>query len=90
MNFEWDPEKAASNLDKHEVSFPEAASAFGDPFSLVIADPRHSQDESRWILLGLTSTGKLVVVAHAERGENIRLLSARVATRGKRQDDERG
>ncbi len=89
MNFEWDPEKASSNLAKHSVSFPEAASAFGDRLSLLIADPAHSDDESRWILLGMTKSGRLVVVAHAERGESIRLISARLATRRERQDYER-
>ena len=79
MNFEWDPEKEASNLAKHGVSFAEAATAFGDPLSLVIADPAHSEDETRWILLGLTFRGRLVVVSHADRGENIRLISARAA-----------
>lgn len=88
MNFEWDPEKEASNLAKHGVSFAEAATAFGDPLSLVIADPSHSQDEARWILLGLTFRGRLVVVSHADRDGNIRLISARLATRRERADYE--
>ena len=88
MKFEWDPEKASSNLEKHGVSFAEAATAFGDPLSAVIADPAHSDDESRWILLGMTFSGRLAVVAHADRGENIRLFSARLATRRERRDYE--
>jgi len=87
--FEWDPEKATSNLEKHGVSFPEAATAFGDPLSIVIADPAHSDDEHRWVLLGLTTTGRLVVVSHAERDGSIRLISARLATRRETKNYER-
>ena len=82
--FEWDASKAESNLRKHRVSFEEAASAFADPFSLTIADPDHSADEERWVLLGLTYLNRLVVVAHAERGDNMRLISARLATSAER------
>jgi hypothetical protein len=89
LTFEWDAEKAASNLVKHGVSFPEAATAFGDPLSMVMADPDHSGREDRWLLLGMTFEGRLVVVAHAERRETIRLISARLATRRERQDYER-
>jgi uncharacterized DUF497 family protein len=84
----WDPEKATSNLEKHGVSFPEAATAFGDPLSIVIADPAHSADEHRWILLGLTTTGRLVVVSHAERDGSVRLISARLATRREKKNYE--
>jgi uncharacterized DUF497 family protein len=90
LTFEWDPEKADANLAKHGVSFAEAATAFGDPLSAVIADPAHDEDEHRWILLGMTFRARLVVVAHAERGENIRLISARLATRRERSDYEQG
>jgi uncharacterized protein len=83
LGFVWDPAKAATNLAKH-VSFDEAATAFGDPLSIVIADPEHSDDENRWLLLGATFRGRLVVVAHAERGENVRLISARLANRRER------
>lgn len=58
MEFEWDPKKAASKLEKHDVPFDEAATAFGDPLSLTIADPDHSDDEDRFILLGQTLAGK--------------------------------
>lgn len=88
MIFEWNPEKAVSNLEKHGVSFPEAATAFGDPLSIVIADPAHSDDEHRWILLGVTTTGQLVVVSHAERDGSIRLISARLATRREKKNYE--
>ena len=88
ITFEWDQEKAAANAEKHGVSFPEAATAFGDPLSIVISDPVHSDQENRWVLIGMSSAGRLVVVAHAERGESIRLISARLATRRERTDYE--
>ena len=63
MEFEWDEAKAAANLELHGVSFPEASTAFGDPLSVTIADPDHSEDEQRFILLGLTFSGRLVAAA---------------------------
>ena len=68
MNFEWDHEKAASNLDKHGVSFEEAATAFGDPLSSTIPDPDSSDDEERYALVGQAFSGRLGVV-HTDRGE---------------------
>jgi uncharacterized DUF497 family protein len=67
LKFDWDERKAAANLRKHGVSFEEAASAFGDPLSLTIPDPEHSQNEERCILLGISERARLVVVAHTER-----------------------
>ncbi len=84
MRFEWDPEKARRNVAKHGVAFEEAATAFGDPLSLTILDPDHSEEEDRFILLGQTYTGRLVVIMHTDRGENIRVISARLATRRER------
>lgn len=84
MEFEWDAAKAESNLEKHGVSFDEAATAFGDPLSITIADPDHSTDEDRFVLLGEAYTGRLVVVIHTERGARIRVISARLATRRER------
>lgn len=84
MEFEWDPDKAASNEEKHGVSFDEAATAFGDPLSLTISDPDHSDDEDRFVLVGQTYAGRLVVVAHTERGDRIRIISARLASRRER------
>ena len=81
LTFEWDQEKADSNLEKHDISFAEAATAFGDPLSLTIDDPDHSEGENRYILLGRTFEGATVVVSHAERDDNIRIISARRATR---------
>lgn len=84
LSFEWDPAKAASNLTKHGVSFESASTAFGDSRSLVIPDPAHSQLEDRFILLGQTQQGLMVVVVHVERGDRIRLISARRASRKER------
>ncbi len=88
MNFEWDREKAASNLEKHEVSFEEAATAFGDPLSSTILDPDSSDDEDRYVLIGQAFSGRLVVVVHTDRGESVRLISARLATRSERRSYE--
>ena len=88
MQFEWDPEKAALNLAEHGISFEEAATAFGDALSRTIADPDHSDDEQRFVLLGLTFRGRLVVVSHTDRGETVRLISARPATSRERRSYE--
>jgi uncharacterized DUF497 family protein len=88
MNFEWESEKAAENLKRHGVSFEEAATAFGDPLSITIGDPDHSEAEDRFILLGMTFRGRLVVVVHTDRGENVRLISARIPIRRERQSYE--
>jgi uncharacterized DUF497 family protein len=84
--YHWDPAKARANLAKHGVSFEEAATAFGDPLSVSIVDPDHSSpDEARFLLLGHSSAGRLLVVAHTEAGDDIRLISARLASRRERQ-----
>lgn len=88
--FEWDQEKAESNLEKHGVSFEEAATAFGDTLSITITDPAHSEGEIRYLLIGLTTAQRAVVVAHTERGDNIRIISARLATRKEIRDYEQG
>lgn len=84
LHFEWDHRKAAANRRKHKVSFEEAATAFADPLSLTIPDPDHSEDEDRFVLLGISYRNRLLVVVHTERGDNIRIISARKATRGER------
>jgi uncharacterized DUF497 family protein len=81
VDFEWDASKAESNLKKHGVSFKEAATAFGDPFSLTIHDPDHSDEEDRLVLIGETYERRLVVVVFTERDDRIRLISVRLATR---------
>lgn len=88
LRFEWDNDKAGSNLTKHSVSFEEASTVFGDPNSITISDPVHSLSEARYIILGHSYTGKLIVVVHTERGENIRIISARRANRKERQTYE--
>jgi uncharacterized protein len=80
LTFEWDPRKATLNLRKHGVSFEEAATAFADPLSLTIKDPDHSVGEERFVLLGHSYRLRLVVVAHTETGERIRIISARLAS----------
>jgi uncharacterized DUF497 family protein len=88
LNFEWDEHKAASNFTKHGVSFAEAATVFGDPRSLTIPDPVHSQLEERAIILGRSLPDKLLVVVHTERGDRVRIISARPASRRERQTYE--
>ena len=88
MNFEWDERKATSNEAKHGVSFPEASTAFGDPFHLIIDDPDHSTDEECFILLGMTFAGRLIVAAFVERAEAVRLINARLATKRERSSYE--
>jgi len=82
--FEWDFNKAKTNLEKHSVSFEEASTAFRDPLSLTIDDPLHSRDEKRLVLIGMSYNNHLLVVVHTERGDNIRIISARKATKKER------
>ncbi|MDZ4258617.1 MAG: BrnT family toxin [Gemmatimonadales bacterium] len=88
LEFEWDPRKAAANLRKHGVTFEEAVSAFADPHSITIPDPDHSIDEDRFILIGRSAMERLLVVVHLERGDRIRLISARLAARRERRTYE--
>ena len=90
LTFEWDPRKARSNLAKHGVGFEEASTVFGDPLSLTIPDPYHSRTEERHVTMGTAFTGKLLVVVHTERGDNIRIISARRASRRERRSYEKG
>ena len=89
MNFEWDPSKAETNRKKHGVSFAEATTVFCDPLSVTVQDPDHSRHEERFQIVGMSKTGKLLVVTHTDRGENIRIISARPATRKERQNYEK-
>jgi len=84
MEFEWDPRKAAENLRKHKVSFNEAATVFGDFLSTTASDPDHSIEEHRYITIGLSNRGRLLMVAHGEGRERIRIISARKLTRTER------
>ena len=80
MRFEWDPKKAKRNLKKHGVSYEEAVTEFHDLLSATFDDPDHSVGEYRYITVGLSSRDRLLVVAHAERGESLRIISARPVT----------
>lgn len=87
-NFEWDPEKEEANLSKHGVSFAEAATAFGDPLSMNMPDPDHSEGEQRLIVLGMSDRYRLLVVSYTERPPRTRIISARLATRHERKQYE--
>jgi len=86
--FEWDANKARLNLSKHSISFAEASTVFSDLNSITISDPAHSSSEDRYVILGHSYIGKLIVVVHTERGENIRIISARLANRKERRTYE--
>ena len=81
MQFEWDAGKAASNLRKHGISFDEAVTVFADRQALTFADTDHFELEDRSRTYGLSNKGRLLVVIHAERRDNVRIISARRATR---------
>jgi hypothetical protein len=88
--FEWDDQKATSNLKKHGVSFQEAKTVFGDMLSITVADPEHSESEYRFIDIGLTESGRLLVVSYTERGTKIRIISSRLALPAERMLYEKG
>jgi uncharacterized DUF497 family protein len=88
VSFEWDPIKAKRNLRNHGITFDEASTAFKDSMSLTIFDPLHSDDEDRLILIGNSHQNRLLVVVHMERGDKIRLISARKATKHERETYE--
>ena len=88
LRFEWDNRKADSNLRAHGVSFREATTVFADALSITISDPDHSSAEKRFIDIGLSHLGRLLVVSYTERGSRIRLISARLATRNERRQYE--
>ncbi|WGV23811.1 BrnT family toxin [Halotia branconii] len=90
MEFEWNPDKATLNFEKHGVSFQEAATVFNDPLSVTFTDPDHSIGESRYVIIGLSRFGQLLVVAHTDREEKIRIISARKATRQEKRFYEQG
>jgi hypothetical protein len=79
--FEWDQEKAEKNIQDHSVSFNEASTVFNDPLSLTIHDPLHSDKEDRFVIIGNSYKNRLLLVVHVERGDKIRIISARKATR---------
>ena len=80
LEFEWDVRKAEENLRKHRISFQEAITIFSDFLSLTIPDPLHSRTEERWITIGYSENQRLLVVVHTEKGNIVRVISARKAT----------
>ncbi|MGL5083308.1 MAG: BrnT family toxin [Microcoleaceae cyanobacterium] len=90
MQFDWDENKAERNLSKHGVSFEEAKTVFDDPLYVDFYDPDHSEDEERYLIVGQSSRGQLLIVSYTERGDAIRLISAREVTRTEREAYEEG
>jgi uncharacterized DUF497 family protein len=88
--FEWDPAKAESNYQKHGVSFAEAATVFFDPLSITAPDPLHSVDENHFVTTGMSYQQRPLVVVHADRGDRIRIISARLASANERNKYESG
>ena len=88
MRFAWDKEKASRNLVKHGFAFEEAATVFGDPLSNTYPDQDHSIEEQRFVIIGLSDQGRILVVAHTDDGELVRIISAREATHGERKSYE--
>ena len=90
IKFEWDTAKARQNLQKHRVDFTEASTVFADTLSITIPDPDHSEDEERWVTMGVSNRQRLLVVVHTEEDETIRIISARTADRLERRKYEEG
>ncbi|MBW4418460.1 MAG: BrnT family toxin [Myxacorys californica WJT36-NPBG1] len=90
MKFEWNPDKAILNLEKHGVSFQEAATVFNNPLSVTFPDPDHSIGENRYVIIGISRFERLLIVAHTDRGEKVRIISARKATQQERRFYEEG
>jgi len=90
MIFEWDEKKAKSNQKKHGVTFREASTVFGDPLSLTIHDPLHSDRDDRYVTIGVSSNSKTLVISHTDNDETIRIISARFATTNERKQYEEG
>jgi uncharacterized DUF497 family protein len=90
VEFEWDPNKAAENLKKHRVAFPEATTVFADLLEVTISDPDHSESETRFLSLGMSTANRLLVVGYTEREGKIRIIHARVAAPKERRAYESG
>ncbi len=88
--YEWNAEKAKANFQKHGVSFDEAATVFLDPLALTFPDPSHSAEEEREITIGYTARHQVAFVSHSQRGDRVRIISARKATRRERKQYEEG
>ena len=85
LTFEWHEEKAERNLKKHGVGFHEARTVFNDPSAITVPDPEHSAQEDRWVEIGRSARGRVLVVVYTERGMNIRLISSRPAAKAERE-----
>ena len=90
LQFEWDTNKAESNFEKHGVTFQEAATVFGDPLSYTFDDSDHSDKELRFLMVGQSSAGKLLIISHTQREDTIRIISARELTKQERKFFEEG
>ncbi len=90
MKFEWDQNKAAKNFSKHGVSFKEAQTVFDDPLYVDFYDPHHSDDEERYLIVGQSNQGRLLIVSYTERKDSIRIISTREVTRAEREAYEEG
>lgn len=90
MDFEWDPRKDRANRRKHGVGFREASTVFGDPSALTFLDIEHSYSEQRFLTIGVSASGRLLVIVHSERGEAVRIISARPSTPRERRFYEEG
>lgn len=90
MEFEWNLEKAVINQRKHNISFPEATTVFNDPLSMTFPDPDHSIGENRYVIIGISELGQLLVVAHTDRDNRTRIISARKANRQEKRFYEEG
>jgi uncharacterized protein len=88
LKFEWNPKKAKKNIEKHGVSFDEAATVFSDPLSMTYDDPDHSYAENRYIIIGLSAQSELLFISHTETDDIIRIISARRLTRKERKQYE--
>lgn len=88
MEFEWNPQKAEANLKKHNISFREAVTVFGDRLSVTVFDPDHSFEEDRYITVGLSDASRLLIISHTDREERIRIITARELTRDERRTYE--
>ncbi len=88
LQFEWDPQKAAHNKQKHGVTFEEAATVFADPLSATFNDPDHSNDEERFVIIGVSQQQRLLMVSHTERENRIRIISSRELTAPERKQYE--
>ena len=90
MKFQWDPRKATKNVARHGISFREASTVFGDPLASTIPDPDHSIDEARLLTIGRSTAGRLIVVPHTDREDEVRIISARPGTQGEKKRYEQG